>query len=317
MLELEAGLAVLAQRPFDAFRAQCVGHSHHVQQIPAAALVLPFARVGIDQVAPEQVARDFIVETDGVVADAYRARLVKCLFDGLGELMLRHAQLQAVLRCDAGDQARLRVGQEMVGRLAIQHDGRADVIEVGVGADRGELGRAIAARLGAKGFVVVPKESLGGHKVAVRVRCNERDCKPPAGGRRRIYQARARYRQPREGCVEKCLCRRSVRRAGQLIVAASEPCRSSRQPASACWTTQLRPWSLAMYKAASAAAIRPRSSCCASRLATPNEAVICGSGKRMSLNMMACCIRSHRRWATTTAILSLVSGSSTIISSPP
>src|SRR5471032_1738715 len=46
-------------------------------------------------------------------------------------------------------------------------------------------------------------------------------------------------------------------------------------------------------------------------------AAMCGSGKRMSLNTTACCIRSHRRWATTTATWSLVSGKSTIISSPP
>jgi hypothetical protein len=53
-----------------------------------------------------------------------------------------------------------RVGQEVGRRLAIQHDRRADLVQVGIGADRGELGRAVAARLGAEGFVVVPEESV-------------------------------------------------------------------------------------------------------------------------------------------------------------
>jgi hypothetical protein len=44
---------------------------------------------------------------------------------------------------------------------------------------------------------------------------------------------------------------------------------------------------------------------------------MCGSGKRISLNTSATRMRSHRRSATATATFSLVSGSSTIISSPP
>ena len=126
-------------------------------------MVFPFARIRVDQVAPEQETRDFIVETDGVVAYADGARFRKGRFDGGGELVLGHAQLQALLRRDARDQARLWVGQEIICRLAIQHDRLADLVEFGIRADGCELGRAVAARLGAKGFVVVPKESLGSH----------------------------------------------------------------------------------------------------------------------------------------------------------
>jgi hypothetical protein len=90
--------------------------------------------------------------------------LAEGLFDGIGELVLRHAPFQALLRRDAGDQAGLRVGQEIIGRLAIQHDRIADLVQLGVGADRGKLGRAVAARLGAEGFVVVPEKSLCGHR---------------------------------------------------------------------------------------------------------------------------------------------------------
>ena len=163
VFQFKAGLAIVALRPLNAFRAQRVRHAHHVEDVPAAAMVLPFARIRIDQVAPEQETRDFIVETDGVVACADGARFRKGRFDGGGELVLGHAQLQTLLRRDARDQARLRVGQEIIGRLAIQHDRFADLVEVGIRADGGELGRAVAARLGAKGFVVVPKKSLGSH----------------------------------------------------------------------------------------------------------------------------------------------------------
>ena len=75
VLQLEARAAVLVRRPVDAFGPQRVGHAHHVEQVPAAAVVLPFARIRVDQVAPEQEARDLVVEADRVVADADGAGL--------------------------------------------------------------------------------------------------------------------------------------------------------------------------------------------------------------------------------------------------
>jgi hypothetical protein len=59
-----------------------------------------------------------------------------------------------VIRQDCGAR------QIIVGRLAEQHQRLADLVEVGIGADRGELRRAIAARLGAEGFVVVPEKGV-------------------------------------------------------------------------------------------------------------------------------------------------------------
>ena len=158
VFQAETRASIFLARPHDALRAQRVRHAHHVQDVPAPALVLPFARVGIDQIAPEQEARDFIIETYRVVADPDRARLGKRLLDGGGELVLRHPRFQALLRGNAGNQARLRIGQEIRRRLAIQHDRFADFIECGVGADRRELGRTVAARLHAKGFVIVPEK---------------------------------------------------------------------------------------------------------------------------------------------------------------
>ena len=107
--ELEAGLAVDLGRPDDALGAQRVAQAHHVEQVPAAAVVLPLACVGVDQVAPEHEARDLIVEADRVVADADGAGLGQELFDLPGKLMFGHAALQTQLRRDAGEQAGLGV----------------------------------------------------------------------------------------------------------------------------------------------------------------------------------------------------------------
>jgi hypothetical protein len=107
-------------RPLDALGPQRVGAAHHVQQVPAAAAVLPLARVGVDQVAPEQVARDLVVEADAVVAHAHRAGRAQLLLDGRGKLVLGHALLPgtAAAGCRSAGSSRGRAG---VGRGLAVH----------------------------------------------------------------------------------------------------------------------------------------------------------------------------------------------------
>jgi hypothetical protein len=78
--------------------------------------------------------------------------------------MLRHAALQAVLGQDAGEQAGLGVRQ-VVGRgLAVQHQRLADLVQLGIGAQAGELGRPVPPGHAAKGLVVVPEEAEVAHQ---------------------------------------------------------------------------------------------------------------------------------------------------------
>jgi hypothetical protein len=160
---LEAGAAaVRALRPGDALGAQRPGGAHQVQDVPAAAAVLPLAGVGVDQVAPEQEARDLVIEADGVVAHADGAGLGQQALDARGKGGLALAFGQAFLRGDAGDQAGVGVGQVVVGGLAIGHHRLADFAQLGIGADGRKLGRPVAPHVGAKGFVVVPDEGVRG-----------------------------------------------------------------------------------------------------------------------------------------------------------
>jgi hypothetical protein len=136
-----------------------MGAPHDVQQVPAPAVLLPFAAVGVDQVAPEQVARHLVVEAQGVVAHADGGRPRQVALDGGGEGVLGQAVLGAVLRQDAGEQAALGVRQAVQRRPAVQHHRLADLVQFGVGAQAGELRRRVAARVGAERLVVVPEEA--------------------------------------------------------------------------------------------------------------------------------------------------------------
>ena len=170
VLELEAGRAVLLARPFDALGPQRVDHAHHVEQVPAPAAVLPLARIGVDEIAPEHEARNLVVEANRVVAHADGAGLGQLGLDAGGELGLGDTALQRHLRRDARDQAGLRIRQIVIRRPAEPHDGLADFVELGVSANARELRRAVIARLGAKGFVVVPEEGMGhGPEVCPRI----------------------------------------------------------------------------------------------------------------------------------------------------
>ena len=115
-------------RPFDAVGPQRVGHANHVQQVPAATVVLPFAGVRIDQVAPEKVAGHFVVKTNRVVTHANRAGLGQQLFDLRSKFMLWQTPLQADLWRDTGQHAGLGVGQVVVGGAAVNHHRLADFV---------------------------------------------------------------------------------------------------------------------------------------------------------------------------------------------
>ena len=75
------------------------------------------------------------------------------------EIVLSQAFAQRVLRRDAGDQRCLGRGQQVERGLAEQRDRLADRVQLEVGADRGELGDAGAARVAAEGFQVVPQKA--------------------------------------------------------------------------------------------------------------------------------------------------------------
>src|SRR3990167_10092112 len=67
--ELE-GHAPFLLGPVDALRPQGVGGAHHIDLVPATVAALPLARIGVEKIAVQTVARHFIVESQGVVAGA-------------------------------------------------------------------------------------------------------------------------------------------------------------------------------------------------------------------------------------------------------
>ena len=169
VFQLEAGRAILLGRPDYALGPQRIDHAHHIEQIPAAAAVLPFARIGIGEIAPEHETRDLVIEAYGVIAHAHGAGLGQFGFDAGRELDLGNALFQRPLRRDARDQAGLRIGQIVVGRLAVPHHGLADFVELVIRAYARKLRGTVVARLGAKGFVVVPEEGMShGPEVCLR-----------------------------------------------------------------------------------------------------------------------------------------------------
>ena len=158
--QAQADAAVLL-RPDDAFRAQRIGGAHQVDQIPAAVAALPFAGIGVEEVAVQPVAGEFVVEAQRVVAGAAGARARQLCMQAGDEVGLVQTLLAQGARVDAGDQAGGRVGQDIVGRAAVQVDGVADDIQRFIRAQAGDLQRAIATRIGPGGFVVVPEDARG------------------------------------------------------------------------------------------------------------------------------------------------------------
>ena len=163
--------AIVFGGPDDALGPQRIRHAHDIEQIPAAAVVLPLAAIRVDQVAPEHEARHFIIKPNGVVAHANGAGLGQQLLDLRGKSVLRQAVLQAMLRRDAGNQAGSGIRQIVIGGLAVKHHRLADFVQLGIGANAGKLRRPVAPGIEPEGFIVVPEKSMRKHqKLTVKVK---------------------------------------------------------------------------------------------------------------------------------------------------
>ena len=121
---------------------------------------MPLPRIRVDQVTPKHEARDFVVKPDGVVAHANRAGLAEGLLDLRRKLVFGQALFQAQLRRDTRDEARLGVGQEIVGGLAIQHERLADLVQRRIRANGRKLRGPVAPGVDAEGLVVVPEKGV-------------------------------------------------------------------------------------------------------------------------------------------------------------
>ena len=95
---------------------------------------MPLAGIGIKQVAIKQMAGDFIIKTQAVVACHAGAGLAHGALHLTGELGFGKPTTLRFLRRDAGNQASGGVRQIIIGGLTVQLDRVADFIEVGIGA---------------------------------------------------------------------------------------------------------------------------------------------------------------------------------------
>src|SRR3546814_7565667 len=93
----------------------------------------------------QAVADELVVEAQRVVAQGAGFRARHFLEDAGEGLGFGDPVAQRVLRRDAGDERGHRRGKQVVGRLDEEPHGRLDLVELRIGADRGEL-RDPAAR---------------------------------------------------------------------------------------------------------------------------------------------------------------------------
>ncbi len=157
-LQLERDATILL-RPHQPFGAQRIGRAHQIDQVPAAVAALPFARIGIMEVAVQAVARYLIIEAQGVVAGAASARQRQLLMQQMDELGFAQPLAGERLGCDPGHQASGRMRQDVVTETAVDVQGLANLFQRLVGADAGDLQRPIAARGDASGFEVIPEDA--------------------------------------------------------------------------------------------------------------------------------------------------------------
>ncbi len=137
-LQLERDATILL-RPHQPFGAQRIGRAHQIDQVPTAVAALPFARIGIMEVAIQAVARYLVIETQGVVAGAASTRQRQLLMQQMDELGFAQPLAGERLGRDPGHQASGRMRQDVVTETAVDVQGLANLFQRLVGADAGDL----------------------------------------------------------------------------------------------------------------------------------------------------------------------------------
>lgn len=143
--EFEAigGFAFGVGGPIDAFGAEGANHADDVKEVPLAAVVFPLPFVGVVKIAPEEVADELIVETDGVVANGDGAGGENVGSEIFGEFVFGEAVGLGLLGGDAGGGDGEGAGEGVVGEFDEEIYGVAEGIEIKVGALAGELHNAV------------------------------------------------------------------------------------------------------------------------------------------------------------------------------
>ena len=99
--------------PLDTLGAKRIGTAQQIDQIPAAVTTLPLSSIRIVEVAIEAVTRHLIIKAQAVVTGRAGSRHRHLGMQTGHELSLRQAALGNHLRADPGDQAGLRMGQDV------------------------------------------------------------------------------------------------------------------------------------------------------------------------------------------------------------
>ena len=108
------------------------------------------------EIAIQQLARQLVVEPNTVEAHNTGVGTGEFLMYLADEFRLDHSLLAGDLGCDMSDTTGLGRGEEIVGRLTIQHQGLAQRFQRFVGTQTGKLGYPMTARIQTEGFIVVP-----------------------------------------------------------------------------------------------------------------------------------------------------------------
>src|SRR5690606_38219956 len=125
----------------------------------AAVAAAPLALVGVEEVAEQPVADEFVVEAQRVVAGHAGLRARHLVLDTGEGLRLVHPVAQRVPGIDPGDHAGPGIGQQVVGGTDHEVDRLIDLAELEVAADRRELGDPGQARVAAPGFKIVEEQA--------------------------------------------------------------------------------------------------------------------------------------------------------------
>ena len=140
-----------------------MGGADQINNIPARAVVLPFALVGINEITIQAEAGQLVVKAQAVVADPASARQRQLAVNLAEKGSLVQALALGLLRRNTCEQNGSWVRQGIASQAAPEHGRITDFVQFQIRAQGSKLGRPVFARIKAPRFIVVPQQSDVSH----------------------------------------------------------------------------------------------------------------------------------------------------------
>ncbi len=160
IFETKTGRPLLVDRPCHTIRTQGIRHPKQVDNVPSRIALLPFPRVGIEEIAVQHVTGELVIESNTVEPRDAGPGYDEFFMNAVNEGDLIESFPEQVRHQDPRYHDRPGRGHHIVAGPAIEIERLINDVEREVRANTGKLDRAVPRGVDPGSLIVVPVDGF-------------------------------------------------------------------------------------------------------------------------------------------------------------